>query len=124
VDLYSASAQRSAVYQAFRTGLQHYHFLAMPSAQVFPFDANLHWPADIAGVPMDSYHRWMEIVAGPSLAGLPTVAVPAGFGPGDLPSGIQLIGRSQHDFEVLQLAYAYEQVSKTVLARLPPLLAL
>jgi Asp-tRNA(Asn)/Glu-tRNA(Gln) amidotransferase A subunit family amidase len=41
-----------------------------------------------------------------------------------LPSGIQLIGRSQHDFEVLQLAYAYEQVSKTVLARLPPLLAL
>jgi amidase len=121
--LYSASTQRSAVYQSFRTALQEHDFLAMPSAQVFPFDANLHWPVDVAGVTMDSYHRWMEIVAGPSLAGLPTVTVPAGFGPGGLPSGNQLIGRSQHDFEVLQLAYAYEQVSRTVLARLPRLLA-
>jgi amidase len=123
VDLYSASAQRSAVYQAFRSGLQQHDFLAMPSAQVFPFEATLHWPAEVSGVHMDSYHRWMEIVAGPSLAGLPTVAVPAGFGPGGLPSGIQLIGRGQHDFEVLQLAHVYEQVSKTVLGRLPPLLA-
>ena len=68
---------------------------------------------------MDSYHRWMEIVAGPSLAGLPTVAVPAGFGPGGLPTGIQIIGPSQKDFSVLQLAYAYEQVSSQATDRLP-----
>jgi amidase len=123
VDLYAASAQRSAVYQAFRSALQQYDFLAMPTAQVFPFDAGLAWPAQVAGVSMDSYHRWMEIVAGPSLAGCPTAAVPAGFGPSGLPSGIQLIGRSQQDFAVLQLAYAYEQVSQPVLSVLPPLLS-
>ncbi len=122
VDLYSASTERSAIYRAFCTSLQRYDILAMPSAQVFPFDAKLHWPAEVVGVPMDSYHRWMEIVTGPSLAGCPTVAVPAGFGPGGLPSGIQLIGRSRGDFQLLQLAYAYEQVSKSALSRRPALL--
>jgi len=53
----------------------------------------------------------------------PPMAVPAGFGPNNLPSGIQLIGRNQHDFEVLQLAYVYEQVSRSGLARKPDLLA-
>ena len=91
----------------------------MPSAQVFPFDANLHWPTDVAGVKMDSYHRWMEIVAGPSLTGCPTISVPAGFGPGNLPSGIQIVGPSQRDLSVLQVAWAYEQASQVELAELP-----
>ena len=119
VDLYAASIQRSSVYQAFDRLFEQFDFLAMPSAQVFPFSADLHWPKEVAGVAMDSYHRWMEIVAGPSLAGLPTVAVPAGFGPGGLPTGIQIIGPSQKDFSVLQLAYAYEQVSSQATDRLP-----
>jgi amidase len=123
VDLYAASVQRSAVYQAYRAAFETYDFLALPTAQVFPFDADLHWPAAIAGTEMDSYHRWMEIVAGPSLAGCPVAAVPAGFGPGGLPSGIQLIGRSQDDFAVLQLAHAYEQAAQDILSVLPPLLS-
>jgi amidase len=122
MDLIAASTQRSAVYQAYRTLFATYDFLALPSAQIFPFDAEQHWASTVAGVAMDSYHRWMEIVAGPTLAGCPTVSVPAGFGPGGLPSGIQLIGPSQHDFAVLQLAYAYEQVARSTLSVLPPLL--
>ncbi len=119
VDLLAASAQRSAVYQAWRTLFDSFDFLALPSAQVFPFDAGLHWPAEIAGIAMDSYHRWMEIVVGPTLAGLPSLAVPAGFGPDGLPGGLQLIGPSQQDFAVLQLAYAYEQTRPPWLSVLP-----
>jgi amidase len=119
MDLFNASRDRTTVYEAYRRSFQKYDFLAMPSAQVFPFDANLHWPTYIEGTEMDSYHRWMEIAAGPSLAGCPTVCVPAGFGPEGLPSGIQIVGRSRHDFEVLQLAYAYEQVATSV--AIPPL---
>ena len=122
VDLFTASIQRSSVYQAFRTLFEKYDFLALPSAQVFPFSADLHWPKEVAGVAMDSYHRWMEVVAAASLAGLPTVAVPAGFGPTGLPSGVQIIGPSQKDFAVLQIAYAYEQASSQALAQLPPAL--
>ena len=39
-----------------------YDYLLLPSAQVFPFDANVHWPKAISGVTMDTYHRWMEVV--------------------------------------------------------------
>ncbi len=47
--------------------------LALPSAQVFPFDAKLDWPHQIGDRPMDTYHRWMEVVIGPTMAGLPTL---------------------------------------------------
>jgi amidase len=123
VDFYAASVVRTSAYQAFRKAFQSFDFLALPSAQIFPFAADLHWPAEVAGKAMDSYHRWMEVVSPASMAGLPVVAVPAGFGgPDGLPSGIQIIGPPRKDLAVLQLAYAYEQVSGEALSRLPPLL--
>ena len=78
----------------------------------------------IAGIAMDSYHRWMEVVAGPTLAGLPSLAVPAGFGSDGLPGGLQLIGPSQQDFAGLQLACAYEQTRPPWLSVLPPAAAI
>jgi amidase len=35
--------------------------------------------------------------------------VPCGFTPEGLPVGVQIVGRHQDDFGVLQLAYAFEQ---------------
>lgn len=122
VDLYNASIARSRVYEAYRTAFEQYQFLALPSAQIFPFSADLHWPKEVGGIAMDSYHRWMEIVAGPSLAGCPSLCVPAGFGPEGLPSGIQLVGPSRGDLAVLQLGRAYEQVARDVLGKRPALL--
>ena len=75
---------------------------------MFPFAAEQHWPAEIAGRTMDTYHRWMEVVIGPTMAGLPVAAMPAGFGPRGLPAGIQIIGRPRADRAVLELAMAYE----------------
>ena len=122
VDLYAASVGRSAVYQAFRALFERFDVLALPSAQMFPFDADIAWPTHVGGVAMDSYHRWMEIVGAASLAGLPTVAVPAGFGAAGLPSGVQIIGPPRSDFAVLQFAQAYAHASASVLDRLPPAL--
>jgi amidase len=96
--------------------------LALPSAQVFPFDADWTWPRSVAGRVMDTYHRWMEIVIPASLAGLPAVAVPAGFNAAGLPTGLQLIGRHGDDSGVLQLAEAYHQATDWP-ARRPPALA-
>merc|ERR1719336_3483237 len=61
--------------------LRHdYDALALPAAQVFPFDAAWRHPASVAGRQMDTYHRWMECVVPASLGGLPALCVPAGFG--------------------------------------------
>lgn len=115
-----ASEGRSRIYQAFRALFERYDFLILPTAQVFPFDVDIRWPREIAGHAMDSYHRWMEVTMPPTMAGLPTLAVPAGFGGArGLPIGLQIIGPNHADLAVLQVGYAYEQASPWIHTMLP-----
>ena len=60
---------------------------------------------------MDTYHRWMEVVIGATLAGLPVVNLPAGFNDAGLPMGMQFIGRMGEDRRVLEFALTYESVT-------------
>ena len=120
-DIYRASVVRSDWYRAALALFERYDFLALPSAQVFPFDLRSNWPAEIAGRAMDTYHRWMEVVVPATMAGLPAVSVPAGFGGAQgLPIGLQLIGPPRADRAVLQLAHAYDQASDWVRRAPPP----
>ena len=109
--VYEAMKVRSAWYQCLRGLFEQFDFLVLPSTQVFPFDAELDWPHAIAGREMDSYHRWMQAVVPATMAGLPALAAPAGFGPQGLPAGIQIIGPAQADAAVLQIGQAYDQAS-------------
>lgn len=111
IDVYKASVERTAWYARVLELFARYDFLALPTAQVFPFDVDVHWPKEIAGRAMDTYHRWMEVVIGPTLAGLPAISVPVGFSARGLPMGMQLIGRPRGDLEVLRIAHAYEQAT-------------
>ncbi|WP_150560164.1 amidase [Pandoraea bronchicola] len=122
-DVFRASVDRSEWYRSLARLFERYDFLLLPSAQVFPFDAQMHWPSSVAGKPMDTYHRWMEVVIGPTLAGLPAISVPVGFDARGLPMGLQIIGPAQADLAVLQLAYAHEQQTQWVRRHLPPMLA-
>jgi amidase len=122
IQVHEASVQRTAVYHAFRRLFELYDVVAAPSAQVFPFDAQLRWPQSIAGVAMDTYHRWMEIVSPFTLAGLPVASVPVGFGPAGLPMGMQLAGPPRADLQVLALARAFERIAPWTRQR-PPALA-
>ncbi|WP_227460940.1 amidase [Cupriavidus pauculus] len=121
-DLYAASVQRSAWHQALQRTFADFDYIAVPTAQVFPFDVDQHWPTSIAGRDMDTYHRWMEVVVAWTLSGCPVISVPVGFNAEGLPMGMQLIGRPRDDLSVLQLAAAYEAVRDWVNDRLPPAL--
>ena len=122
-ELTAASAQRTAFYQHMLKLFETHEFLALPTAQVWPFDAALRWPQQIQtanGVrSMDTYHRWMEATIYATFAGLPCISVPAGFNAQGLPMGLQIIGRPQADAQVLQLAQAYEQAAQAVLSVRP-----
>lgn len=118
-DVWRASVDRSAWYRALNALFQTYDVLVLPTTQVFPFDAKLDWPRSIAGRTMDTYHRWMEVVIGGTLAGVPVVSVPAGFGPGGLPMGLQILAPARQDFALLQLAHAWEQASGYTAKRSP-----
>jgi len=120
--LYQASQWRSRVYRAFLRLFERFDAVVAPTAQVFPFDAERHWPTHVDGVESDTYHRWMEIVTPFTLAGLPTLALPAGFGPQGLPMGIQLAGPLNADLAVLRLGHAYDRAGGWQRHR-PPALA-
>jgi amidase len=50
----------------------------------------------------------MEVVIYATLAGLPTLSVPAGFNDEGLPMGIQLIGQPKAEAKLLRLGRIYE----------------
>ncbi|MCU1752318.1 amidase [Pseudomonas sp. 6D_7.1_Bac1] len=111
-DVFAASVARSHWYRAISKLFERFDYLLLPTAQVFPFDKNLPWPTSIEGVSMDTYHRWMEVVIPGTLSGCPVANVQVGFNQNGLPMGLQIIGRHQADFAVLQMAHAYEQASR------------
>jgi amidase len=118
--LMKASAARTRYYQSMLSLFESFDVLAIPTAQVWPFDIKERWPQTIAGRSMDTYHRWMEVVIYPTFAGLPAISVPAGFNAQGLPMGLQLIGKPKGDFELLQVAHAYEMATQDLIQKRPP----
>jgi len=121
LDVYKAGLVRGAWYKAMLALFDRFDFLLLPAAQVFPFPAGENWPKEIAGRRMDSYHRWMEVVIGPTMAGCPAISVPAGFDARGLPMGLQIIGPPRGDRDVLRAAALYEAACPWM-GRLPPAL--
>lgn len=106
-DVHAASLVRSEWFHTAAELFDTYDVLVLPSAQVWPFDIDLAHPTKIAGQEMDTYHRWMQVVVPVSLIGLPSLAVPTGFGAAGLPMGIQIFGRRGSDANLLALGAAY-----------------
>lgn len=113
-DLNKAAVTRTRFFTALTSLIRAGHLgdgfdvLALPSAQTWPFPAEWHWPKEIAGRTMDTYHRWMEVTIHATFAGLPCACVPAGLGAEGLPMGIQLIGGPLADVATLRIAAACE----------------
>jgi amidase len=121
-ELREASVVRTQWHQAVRRFMETYEYMLMPSAQLFPFDAKLDWPHEIAGKRMQNYYDWMDGLAQITMSLMPSLNVPVGFNERGLPMGMQIIGRHQADFSCLQLAYAYEQATNWVEMKKPALL--
>jgi amidase len=121
-DITAASLVRTEWYQAVRRFFEKYDFLIAPTAQVFPFDANVHWPKEIAGRKMETYHEWMKGTLPITMSGCPVLAAPAGFNDRGLPIGIQIVAPNHAELSCLQLAHAYDVATNWASRRLPPLL--
>jgi amidase len=107
-----ALAVRTRWYLHMLRLFERFDHLVLPSAQVFPFPAELHWPQAIGGRAMDTYHRWMEVVILATMAQLPALNAPVGFGTAGLPMGMQIIGRPQDELSCLQIGHAYDLATR------------
>jgi len=99
-----------------------HEFLVAPVVQVAPFDVEIEWITEIEGQVMSTYIDWMATCYAISVTGLPAISVPAGFTPDGLPVGLQIVGRSGCELDVLELARAFEQ--RTHHARRRPAIAI
>jgi amidase len=111
MDVARAEAKRTEIFQRLRTFMQDYEYLVLPAAAVPPFPIEQRYVTEIAGVKLKTYIDWMWPCSFITVTGHPAISVPAGFTSGGLPVGLQIVGRAQEDFAVLQLAHAFEQAT-------------
>ncbi|HEX5690364.1 MAG TPA: amidase [Roseiflexaceae bacterium] len=103
-----AERARGALFQRLHAFMQRYEFLVLPVSQVPPFGVDQPYITEIEGVAMDTYIDWMRSCYYVSATSLPAISVPCGFTPDGLPVGVQIVGRHQDEWGVLQLAHAFE----------------
>ena len=119
MEVHRASVIRSDWFAALARLFRDFDALVLPSAQVWPFPKAWRWPKEIAGWTMDTYHRWMEVVVPVSLAGLPALAAPVGFGEAGLPTGMQIFGPRGSDRMLLRLGQQWHRATDWP-GRMPP----
>ena len=111
MDLARAEVAHGQLWRRFQAFLEKYEYFVLPTTQLPPFDINIPYPTEIAGVKFDNYIDWMKSCWYISATGNPAASVPGGFTPEGLPVGLQIVGRNKEDFSVLQMAHAFEQAT-------------
>ncbi len=107
-ELMDSEVTRTNIYRQVVAFFDKYDALLLPAAQVPPFPAEQDWVHEINGQPMETYIDWMTVCCAISVTGLPAISVPGGFTEEGLPIGLQIVGRPRGEFELLQLAHAFE----------------
>jgi amidase len=104
-------------FQAMRELLTRYDALALPAAQVVPFDVGIEWPREVAGTPMIRYVDWMRVCSRITLTAHPALSVPGARTPEGLPVGLQIVGRFGDESGLLAIAAALEDPRHDGLSR-------
>jgi len=110
-DIGEAETKRTELYHRVRAFMEQHEFLLLPTTQVPPFDVTQPYVTEIEGVRLPTYIDWMRACSDITVTGLPAISVPAGFTPEGLPVGLQIVGRHQDEWGVLQLAHAFEEAT-------------
>ena len=111
-DVGRAIARQTLMYDQSRQFFEKYEYFVLPVTQVAPFDVSIPYPTSIAGTAMTTYIDWMRSCWYVSFMSNPAIAVPAGFTAAGLPVGLQIVGRHRDEWNVLQLAHAFEQATQ------------
>ena len=111
-DLAEAEIKRTELYHRIRNFMIQFEFMILPVSQLPPFEIQTRYPTQINAEPMGTYIDWMKSCYYITVTGLPAISIPCGFTEDGLPVGVQIVGRHQDDFGLLQFAYAFEQATR------------
>jgi len=112
-DIAHAQTLHSQAWDHMRIFMEKYEYFIAPATQVPPFDVNQPYVMDIEGVHMKNYTEWMKCCWLISILENPAISMPSGYTPEGLPVGLQIVGRHRDEWSVLQMAYAFEQATRS-----------
>jgi amidase len=115
-----AEAKRTEIYHRVREFMGAYEYLVTPVAPVPPYPIEWEYISEINGQKLKNYYEFAGLLYSITITGLPAISVPCGFTKDGLPIGLQIVGRFHRDFDVLQMAHAFERET-AYWKRRPPL---
>jgi amidase len=120
MDVSAASVVRTEWSQAVRQFFERYDYFVVPTAQLFPFDVNLHWPRDRG--PKNETYEWMKCVLPIlTMSGCPALAAPLDSARRDS-IGIQIVGPIHAEWACLHCPTPMTRPTSWSTKRLPALL--
>jgi amidase len=111
-DVARAFERRTRLVERVRVFFESHDLLVMPVSQVPPFNADEEYPETVDGQPQASYLDWMRSSYLVTATGCPAISVPAGFTEQGWPVGVQIVAAPRQDRRLLELAHAFEQVTR------------
>lgn len=120
-EISKAKTHQQVIIERMRDFYSDVDLVALPVSQVAPFPVEWEYPTTVAGKEMGDYLEWMASCYLITVTHLPAISLPAGFTPGGLPVGLQLVGPPGGDVELIEAALSFEQAADV--RRRPPLVA-
>jgi amidase len=111
-DVATAYQRLTSLAERVRLFFERYDVLVLPVSQVPPFDADQEYPADINGQEQSTYLDWMRSCFLVTVTGCPAISVPAGFTSEGWPVGVQIVAAPRAERRLLEVAHAFEQITR------------
>ncbi|AYD04522.1 amidase family protein [Neorhizobium sp. NCHU2750] len=107
-DVYDVLASQTVYYRNWQRFYDDWDFILCPAVTISPRDWHELYPIEIDGKPTKSYYHWLAMAYASTLAGHPSITIPAGRDARGMPFGLQIIGRRHDDLGVLRMAASVE----------------
>lgn len=108
LDVVEALEHQASLHRHWQTFFDDHDFILAPTTTISPRDWHELYPREIDGKPTHSYYHWLSMAYASTLAGHPSVTLPAGLDRNGLPFGLQIIGRRGDDLATLAFARELE----------------
>jgi Asp-tRNA(Asn)/Glu-tRNA(Gln) amidotransferase A subunit family amidase len=100
--------QGKALYRRFQMLLARYDVIVSPVSPVTPFAWTTPHCAQIDGVALENYYRWVALTYVVTLLTNPSMSLPCGVDHMGMPFGLQMIGPMRGEARLLDVAQALE----------------
>ena len=109
-DVAEAMNAQGVYYRNWQRFFETCDYILSPAVTISPRDWRELHPAEIDGMPTQSYYHWLSLAYASTIAGHPSITIPMGRDETGMPSGLQIVGRRNDDLGVLSVAMEIEAV--------------